>query len=224
MTDPGYRPPSRAAREELERLATADHLALADDILGQEYLASRGIGYWTACLFRLGVHRAETGRDYLAIPYLSKAGVIARKLRRLPRERDAAGEWIEPEGPKYLALKGGGTPLYNPLGLFEDSSTLFVIEGEIDTITVMSQTGFPAAGVPGGTAWRESWNLLFGRYQDLVFVGDGDPTGEKFVARAKEFPNGRAVMMPEQEDATSFFVKHGAVALAEVLGVELELE
>lgn len=215
-----FHPPSRGDLVRLREEAEQAHDYLYSDDLAVAYLAGRKIDCFTAQNFLLGLVK-EGERFYLAIPYIACAGVVARKLRKLPRERDETGKWIEPEGPKYLAPKGGGTPLYNTRCLATESDILFVTEGELDALTIQGHLGFPAVGVPGGTAWRPAWRILLEPYREVVFVGDGDDTGRKFAARAKEFPNARGVECPTKQDVNSIAVEHGAVGLADLLGVEL---
>ena len=106
--------------------------------LAEDYLASRGIPIETARLARLGVveepetgHEAFTGR--LAIPYLTKTGVVDIRFRSL----NPAVE------PKYMGMVGSDTKMYNVLDIERAGDWIGVCEGELDTLTMSRCVGIP---------------------------------------------------------------------------------
>ncbi|MFB7363180.1 toprim domain-containing protein [Streptomyces hydrogenans] len=214
-----FTPLTRRELEELEVQTRKDQELLSVETRVLDYLKSRALHEGVIRDFRLGA-AVDGGRVFLTIPYLARIGVGMRKLRRVPELVD--GKWVQPAGPKYLAPKGAGTPLFNTRALSVDSPILFATEGEVDAITTQGLLGFPAVGVPGGTVWRPSWEFLFAPYTEVVWLGDGDETGAKFAARADGIANARGLVFPDGKDPNSVAVEEGVPGLAEILGVGLE--
>lgn len=156
----------------------------------------------------------DDARGMLAIPYLSKAGPVALRFRR-PPHKDT--------GPKYWQPEGTNLTIFNTLAFFAGEETIAVTEGEMDAITLV-QAGIPAVGIPGASAWKPHYRLLFEGYQSVLICADNDDTGagRKFAAKvAQNVPGPQVVVMPEGHDVNSYFCEHGRQALRDYLGVSV---
>jgi DNA primase len=208
------------------------HLESQKDLLGQatrkyqesiyqaeDYLASRGIPIEVARLARLGVveepetgHEAYIGR--LAIPYVTKTGVVDIRFRSL----NPAVE------PKYMGMTGSDTKMYNVLDIERAGDWIGVCEGELDTITLSRCVGIPCIGVPGSNSWKKHYTRLLADFERVFVFADGDQPGKEFAAGlARELPV-TIVAMPEGEDVNSIYVKFGADYIREKAGLTNEAD
>lgn len=196
------------------------HLALKGSP-GEQYLASRGLGFpglirEQQARFRLGfVDEPLAGHEYyrgcLAIPYLRWStefgwSVVSIRFRR-----------IDGGTPKYRTVAGDRPRLYNTPALLKQSLTVAITEGELDCITAEA-CGIPAVGVPGAEGWKPHFREPFLGYQSVFVLADGDDPGMRFAETvAKTLPNAKIIPSPAGDDVNSLFVKHGAEALQERL-------
>ena len=173
--------------------------------LAEDYLRSRGITMEAARLARLGVveepevgHEMFTGR--LAIPYLTKTGVVDIRFRSL----NPAVE------PKYMGMVGSDTRLYNVLDIERAGDFIGICEGEIDTITMSAMVGIPCVGVPGANSWKKHYTRLLADFERVFVFSDGDQPGKEFAtALSRELPV-TIIQSPEGADVNSIFVTDGA--------------
>lgn len=180
----------------------------------EDYLASRGIPIEVARLARLGVveepetgHEAYLGR--LAIPYVTKTGVVDIRFRSL----NPAVE------PKYMGMTGSDTKMYNVLDIERAGDWIGVCEGELDTITLSRCVGIPCVGVPGSNSWKKHYTRLLADFERVFVFADGDQPGKEFAAGlARELPV-TIVSMPEGEDVNSIYVKFGSDYIREKAGL-----
>jgi DNA primase len=180
----------------------------------EDYLASRGIPIEVARLARLGVvaepetgHEAYLGR--LAIPYVTKTGVVDIRFRSL----NPAVE------PKYMGMTGAETKMYNVIDVERAGDWIGVCEGELDTITLSGCVGIPCVGVPGANSWKKHYTRLLADFERVFVFADGDQPGKEFAAGlARELPV-TIVSMPDGEDVNSIYVKHGADYIRDKIGL-----
>jgi len=202
---------SQSQKELLGRAAAkyAESIYLAED-----YLASRGITKEVARQARLGVveapetgHEAYTGR--LAIPYMTKTGVVDIRFRSL-------NPAIE---PKYMGMTGAETKMYNVIDIERAGDWIGVCEGELDTITLSGCVGIPCVGVPGANSWKKHYTRLLADFERVFVFADGDQPGKEFASSlARELPV-TIVSMPDGEDVNSIYVKQGADYIRERIGL-----
>lgn len=193
--------PSHSQKELLENAVAHYQKSLP---LAAEYLKGRGLSHADALRHRLGVvehpfngHEQYVGR--LAIPYLTKAGVVDLRFRAMGAEQ-----------PKYLGLPGANTHLYNVNAYFRAKKWIAVCEGEIDTITLDSAMNYPAIGVPGTNNWKRHYSRILHDFDKIYVFADGDQAGSDFAKNlTKELGNVITIHMPEGEDVNSTFIKHG---------------
>jgi DNA primase len=91
----------------------------------------------------------------------------------------------------------------------------------MDCIT-MVQAGIPAVGIPGASAWKPHYELLFEGYEQVIICADNDDTGagRKFAAKvAQHVPGPRVVLFPEGHDVNSYYCAFGREALREFMEV-----
>jgi len=193
---------STSQRESLMRAAKYYHSALAE---AEDYLAERGITMEAAEKARLGVvldpltgHEQYVNR--LAIPYLTKSGVVDIRFRSLGNEE-----------PRYMGLTGATTRLYNVGSFFRASSYICICEGEIDTITLDYVCGIPAVGVPGVNNWKKHYTRLLSDFDKVFLFSDGDNAGYEFAkSLARELSGLIVIQAPEGEDVNSLYKAHGS--------------
>lgn len=154
----------------------------------------------------------EDARGMLSIPYHTVTGPVALRFRRPPQRE---------HGPKYWQPEGSSLTIFNPDAFFASEDTIAITEGEMDCITLV-QAGIPAVGIPGASAWKPYFKLLFEGYESVVICADNDDTGagRKFAAKvALNVPGPEVLLMPENHDVNSFYCEFGREALREYMGV-----
>ena len=220
------RPLSVAVKQSLEEATVLYEANRNGDL--PPYLASRAMHPSTVERFRLGVvgtssdtihpgHEQYAGR--LAIPYLGPSGVQGIRFRCLTCEDCSADDGC---GVKFLGLSSVPTRLYNTRAIHEADDRIVILEGEGDTWTA-AQLGLPAVGVPGSNNWKPHHWRIFTGFSDVIVVGDNDDAGRRFVAKVhKSIPVARPVIIggKDKDDVTSLFVREGADAVFDVLGVK----
>jgi len=202
--------PSHSQRELLEQAVSHYQKNLAT---AEEYLRGRGLSHADALRHRLGVvieplngHEQYVGR--LAIPYLTRSGVVDVRFRAMGAEQ-----------PRYLGLPGANTHLYNVNAFFRAKDWIAVCEGEIDTITLDSAMNYPAIGVPGVNNWKRHYVRILQDFDKILIFADGDQAGYDFAKNlTKELGNVITVHMPEGEDVNSTYIKYGRAWFDERLG------
>lgn len=178
-----------------------------------EYLKSRALRWASVQSFKLGYvenplpgHEKYQGR--LAIPYLTRSGVVKMRFRAIPPN---AG------GAKYLDVAGAIPRIFNTGDLDRHEPYVCITEGEIDCITA-HQAGLPAVGIPGVEGWQPWYALIFGGYEAVYILADNDDSGQgaAFAERvAAQIENARVVLMPEGHDVNSLVTAEGSAALIE---------
>lgn len=197
--------PSTDLRRSLERAAESYATQLPGSPVAT-YLESRGIGPGDAARFRLGyVGTPEKGHEQyakrLAIPYLTKAGVVGFRFR---------GD----RGSKYLGLRGLPTYPWNVAAL--ENQTVYITEGELDALT-MEICGFPAVGIPGATNWKSLYKRIF-RYHKTYFLPDAGDAGEKLLnIILEDLPSTGIIRVPDQMDVNEYYVQHGADGIGKLV-------
>jgi DNA primase len=183
-----------------------------------DYLAVRGLDLATAREFRLGVvndpasgHESMHGR--LAIPSIGANGVYQIKFRCMDNHscKDLGHS-------KYLT-DAVDNRLYNLRAVAVDTSRICISEGEIDAIT-LEQIGHPAVACPGSNTWRRHHARIFAGFEEVYIFGDGDKAGRDFAkSLSLAIPRAVRVALPDNEDVNSLYVKSGADAINELMGV-----
>lgn len=179
------------------------------------YLLGRGITKEAAEFFRIGFVRDPLPGDdmytnRIVIPYLTPSGVVAMKFRALGGDK----------ADRFLTFTGTTMKrIYNPGVLVKPHLTIYICEGEIDTITAW-MCGLPALGIPGVMQWRRTFARAL-RNRRVVVLADGDDNGEgeKFANTISGDVDDCGVVLLTGEDVNSYFIKHGRAGLRERVGV-----
>ena len=210
--------PSDVRKQSLRKAASRymENVALADS-----YLRDRGISEATANALALGVvvdpepgHELMVGR--LAIPYITRSGIVDMKFRCLQHE-DCKNEGCV----KYLCLTGSQPHLYNVNAFFVDSPVIGLTEGEFDAGVSHYEVGIPSVGCPGAQAWQPHFARCFVGYETIILFADGDTAGREFAKRVVEdLPPLTVVNLPEKQDVTTVFLSEGAEGLRCRAGLE----
>ncbi|WP_246157934.1 toprim domain-containing protein [Catellatospora sichuanensis] len=182
-----------------------------------EYLKSRALSGVNAQSLRLGyvenpLAGHELYRGMLAIPYLTRSGVVTMRFRAIPPH----------EGPKYRSVPGDEPRMFNTNDLCRREPFVCITEGEFDAMTA-HQAGLPAVGIAGVNGWKPYFARAFKGYAAVYILcdnddkGQGKAFGEKVAAQVT---NSRIVILPEGHDVNSFVATEGPDALLDKLEVK----
>jgi DNA-binding MarR family transcriptional regulator len=119
-------------------------------------------------------HVRELPDGGIEILYLTREVELHAVRYRLALEGDNRFKW----------RKGDTAILYGlwRLGEWAGSDTLYLCEGETDTLTLW-HAGLPALGIPGATAWREAWWREVEAFPRIVAIPDADQAGSQLVEK-----------------------------------------
>jgi DNA primase len=174
------------------------------------YLAGRGITQEVASTFLLGsvvdpIAGHELGVGMLSIPYVTPAGIVGIKFRRL-----------DDGTPKYLWPTGQKIGLYNVMDLHKPSNTIAICEGELDTLVLSGVVGIPAVGVAGVSQWKPWFPKLFEPYSRVLIFADNDVKqdgknpGQELAKRIKEDLNiSEVIHLPDNTDVNDILLTYG---------------
>jgi DNA primase len=182
------------------------------------YLEGRGITQEVASTYLLGsvlnpAAGHELGAGMLSIPYLTPAGVVGIKFRR-----------IDNGTPKYLWPTGQKIGLFNVTDLHRSSDTIAICEGEIDTIVLSGVIGIPSVGVAGVSQWKPWFPKLFESYSRILIFADNDVKedgrnpGQELAKRIKEdLDKADIVHLPDNTDVNDVYLRYGSEWFSERL-------
>lgn len=161
-------PPVR--RERLAGDAWMDFLPPGPEVI--EYAKARGLEPDTLQKFHVG----QSGH-WMTIPSFEEGRLIGIKLRN-----------IEPDGLRFMALKGSHQALFNHDAVYLSAGTVLLVKGEIPCM-LLDQLGFLACAPTGGEGgWKENWRVALALAKVIV-VGDNDETGRVMAERRAAFLN-----------------------------------
>lgn len=187
---------------------------------GESALLARGLTEKTLEDFHLGYVRDplighEDYSGYLAVPYLTKAGPVGIRFKRIANQ-----------GAKVLALRGTKALPYNVAALSK-SGSLYITEGEPDTWAA-HQAGLNALGIPGVDSWQPLWRRLLRNAERVVMLQQGDtkiPEGMKVTPAVQLTQTLTAggvrmtvIAFPPGEDVNSYMQAKGEQQLREFVG------
>lgn len=198
------------------RAANQYHEALWDSPAA-EYLSRRGI-LDGAEVFKLGyVAEPAPGHEdrikhHLSIPYITEAGVVGFKFRRL-----------DDGDPKYMIPTGQRQHLYNVDAILHAVREVLIVEGEIDAISA-TLVGHPAVAVAGVNAWKPHFARCFDGIGRVIIATDNDVKedgsnpGQDLARRlVDEIPQAIRVSLPPGSDINSIICNQGAQALTKLV-------
>lgn len=196
--------------------ARAYHAALPGSP-GEEYLTSRGL-IGGAVKFGLGyVDQPAPGHEdrfvgCLSIPYVTQAGVIGMKFRRLDDSK-----------PKYDQQSGNKQSIYNVAAIIEAVRSVLIVEGELDAVAA-TLSGHPACAIAGANAWKPLWRRVFDGIDRVIIVTDNDVKedgsnpGQELAKRvADTLSSAVRVSLPAGHDVNSMIQTFGAQAFTDLV-------
>jgi DNA primase len=188
--------------------------AFGDDEAMTYLMDERGFEMSTIADFRLGIVRNPVSQEHerfrgmICIPnHCGSANehVVGLKFRD-----------ISPEPfTKYAQPAGVPVRLFNLRAMNHISDTLYVTEGEFDTIA-LEQVGLSAVAVPGVSHWEKGGafraRLMEGLH--VVLCRDTDDAAEKLIVSMRRTVDDIVVReFAPWKDVNEFMVKEGAEAL-----------
>ncbi len=127
------------------------------------------------------------------------------------------------KGPKYIGPRGVKPPLF--WATQSNASTLYVVEGEVNALSIAAVVGPRSVCSPGSATNFNSANLTkylteFRRYSRVILVLDNDVAGMKGLIEAKAFFFGKVPFVDSillNPDANEILVNCGKEVLKEKL-------
>ncbi|MEU8780033.1 toprim domain-containing protein [Streptomyces sp. NPDC048637] len=221
--------PDPALKSFLEEATARYEGDLTRSTAAVEYLKKRGLSEDSAAFYRLGyvenpLPGHEAARGMVSIPYLTRAGVVTIRFRRIG----------DGDGPKYRSVPGDPPRIYNANALLIPSDYIAICEGEFDTIAaheagVRAASGravelaLPAVGVAGVSAFKPYFARCFKGYKAAFMLADADDKGQGMAFADKLaglVKNLRICPMPAGHDVNSFVLEHGSEALLDLLEIK----
>lgn len=129
--------------------------------------------------------------ECLVIPVSDMEGNFSfNKYRRSP---------LSDEKPKYLYDKGGKVTLYGAFKLTkQNSKTVLVTEGEMDSLVAWSANIPAVSGTGGSMTFKEEWSTFF-EDKETILCFDNDSSGGEGMARAlKIVPHAKICFLPDR--------------------------
>lgn len=208
-------PLTNVQRRSLERAASTYENYVEE---AEEYLAGRGISLADARTARLGVvrdpipgHEGMVGR--LAIPYLTRAGVVHMNFRCT---RDHICKTV-PKHPKYTMFRGAGVALFNMQAIHDAGQSIAIAEGEISAWS-STKAGVPCVATSGADKFPEHWKLIFEDFSSVYYWKEADDGGKTFEDKVRSIiPTAIRIELPSGEDPNTLWVKGGAQAIRELV-------
>jgi 5S rRNA maturation endonuclease (ribonuclease M5) len=152
------------------------HAALLGSAEAMDYLIhTRGFSKEVIERYKLGlkekVYFRKAGETRaLVIPYLSNEGnVTFAKFRTLP-----------PAEKDFVCPSGYEAGLYNSPALNEDCKEIIMVEGEADTLSLLSNRVENVVGVPGAGVHKAAWIEALDKINPKIYIlFDSDKAGNK---------------------------------------------
>ena len=142
----------------------------------------------------------------LSIPYITGSGVVGVKFRK-----------IDGSSPKYIWPTGQKIGMFNVSDLMNDSDSIGICEGELDTIILSSMCDIPAVGVAGVSQWKEWFPMMLEGYKNVFIFADNDVKedgrnpGQELAKRIKEDLNHAIIInLPPNKDVNDIYLSEGA--------------
>jgi 5S rRNA maturation endonuclease (ribonuclease M5)/archaellum biogenesis ATPase FlaH len=176
---------------------------LEQDSDGMAFLASRGIKLETAKAWHLGLKVEDDGTKWLMFPYISNDEICDVKYRRLDEKR-------------FRRMGGGDSVLYGEHQLKSvDSNVIYLVEGEIDAMTLWQQGYRPVVSTTTGAgSFKPRWYDLItaAKPNQLILCYDSDVAGQngalKVAKKFEDFPV-LNVVLPDAKDVNEYFIAQG---------------
>lgn len=155
-----------------------------------EYLVGRGFTIDVIERYKLGIEN-KFGKRWLVIPYFHKDKVVFAKYRSLP-----------PDEKDFMSPKGYEAPLFNEDCLTQGMDELIFVEGEADTLALLSKGIENVVGVPGANVKKLVWINKLDRIapKTMYLLYDNDEVGQnaaKAMAQRIGIDKVKSIVLPE---------------------------
>ena len=180
-------------------------------------------------------HKTDYWKKYpghlLLVPLRDKDGSVVSGVRRFTGHGNTSVKSLRISN-EAVGL-ASGTPVWfgDPppaAAKYAAGSTLYIAEGEIDTLLLMSlrennKIEGGILGAAGGSAatpkwWDETAKLIADPPTSVVIVMDADSAGDKYWQKsATAFPNAQRVFLPDGNDLTDTMKKFGVEEVLSLL-------
>jgi twinkle protein len=133
-------------------------------------LAERGLSVDVLTRFKLGASEVD-GIIYLVMPYMDAAGqFVFYKARSVPPAKKA-----------FRSAPGRPTPLFNVACLKAGMEELFMVEGEIDSLTMITHGVENVVGAPGAGMKKLDWLQVLDTVapKNIYLIYDNDKAGQQ---------------------------------------------
>ncbi|MEU8317127.1 hypothetical protein AB0C33_02050 [Nonomuraea sp. NPDC048881] len=179
------------------------------------YLAGRGLSMAAVDYYRIGyVDDPAAGHDdyrgRIALPILKKCGAVGFQFRCIEDHRckDAKHAKYYTDGDQWL---------YNTAALDEPGDVIGFCEGAFNAYILSFECGIPTLGIPGADSWKGHpwWADIAKGHRKRLFFADNDASNDKNPGvrlgkeAAKDVLGLKLILMPEDEDPNSTFLKFG---------------
>lgn len=167
---------SSQAPDPIPDIASPHYRLMNDETFGEvlDYLvADRGLSVAVLNEHKIGVETNRDGAKWIVYPYLDANGACTFvKYRKVPPCD---------KNDRFRALRGRETPLFNEKALKPSMDILLLCEGEVDTLTLLSQGIEPVVGLPGAGMKKATWIDRFDQLapKDIVLIYDTDKPGQE---------------------------------------------
>jgi replicative DNA helicase len=194
------------------------HMALLSDAEALDYLLNvRGFSAEIINELKLGVKEKVYFRQAgetkaLVIPYLVTGNTVFVKYRTLP-----------PSPKDFACPAGWDAPLYNGEILVDGLKEIIFVEGEADTISLMSNGVRNVVGVPGANTKKAVWIEALDRIapEKIFIMYDNDKVGQRaaqeMASRIGIEKCWKITLPKEYKDINEFFQKGGSIEVFEKL-------
>ena len=156
----------------------------------------------------------------LAIPYWTVSGVEAMKFRAID----------DRPGARYLWPQGQRSRLYNTEAVLTGADYVLVCEGELDTVVAHYVCGLNSVGIAGVQHWKSHHQRVLKGFSNVFVVVDNDdkedgsnPGQDLAVRIMRDIPYARNITLPRGCDVTDYVQQFGHNALAQLLGIEVNV-
>lgn len=180
-----------------------------------DYAQGRGISEGTLHRYRIG-QREYKGSTWMTIPTFHGDKLVGIKMRNIY------------SGPRYRAIKGSRTGLFNYNGVAYQTGTIYVVKGEIAAL-VMLERGLLACAPTGGESMKLSREIRSAlALSHPVVIGDNDPDPKvrretrKLAERRARSLNARLIFPPEDYKDVDEWILDDPEALDELCREEEE--
>jgi len=181
-----------------------------------QYAQKRGISEGTLQTYRIG-QREYQGDIWMTIPTFHNDKLIGIKMRNINH------------GPRYRAIKGSRTGLFNYNGVAYRSGTVYVVKGEIAAL-VMLERGLLACAPTGGESMKLSKEIRSAlALSHPVVIGDNDPDPSvrietrKLAERRARSLNAELIFPPEAYKDVDEWILDDPGAIEKLQGIKEEL-